>query len=78
MAPSVEMQGGPKQEDFLGRIGVGDVPAGAINAVICAMTGYFVVRALEPAPAGIPTVRAFQAAQGRVAIAWLRARTGWD
>lgn len=78
MAPSVAMQGGPAPEDFLERIGVGDVPASAIDAVICAMTGYFVVRALEPAPAGIPTVRAFQAAQGRVAIPWLRARTGWD
>jgi len=29
-------------------------------------------------PPGIPTVRAFQAAQGRVAISWLRERSGWD
>jgi len=38
----------------------------------------FVVRALEPLSPGIPTVRAFQAAQGRVAISWLRERLGWD
>lgn len=77
MAPSVAMQGGPEPEDLLRRMDVGEVSPGAIDAVICAMTGYFVVRALEPPPQGIPTVRAFQAAQGRVAIPWLRERTGW-
>jgi transposase InsO family protein len=78
MAPSVAMQGGPQPEDFLNRVELRDVAPRAIDAVVCAMTGYFVVRALEPAPPGIPTVRGFQAAQGRVAIGWLRERLGWS
>ena len=78
MAPSVEMQGGPRCEEFLRRIEVGDVPKRSIDAVICSTAGYFVEHSLRPAPPGIPTVRAFQAAQGRIAAAWLRRRLGWD
>jgi hypothetical protein len=33
--------------------------------------------ALTPAPAGFPTLRAFQLGQGVVALDWLRRRTGW-
>ena len=78
MAPSLSMQGGPACEDFLARLDLRGVSHEAIDAVVCSLAGYFVVRALEPAPQGIPTVRAFQAAQGVVATAWLRERTGWD
>ena len=78
MAPSVAMQGGPDPAEFVHRIGVNAVPNEALDAVICTIAGYFVVHALDPAPPGIPTVRAFQAAQGREAISWLRERTGWD
>ena len=78
MAPSVEMQGGPPCEEFLRRIEIDNVAKDAVDAVICTMAGYFVVHALDPPPQGIPTVRAFQAAQGVVATAWLRQRTGWD
>jgi hypothetical protein len=78
MAPSVAMQGGPAPQEFLRRLELDGVPEATLDAVICTMAGYFVVRALEPAPQGIPTVRAFQAAQGRVAIRWLRERTDWD
>lgn len=78
MAPSVAMQGGPAPEDFLRRIEVGEVSSDALDAVICTLAGYFVVHALDPAPPGIPTLRAFQAAQGRHALRWLRGRTGWD
>jgi aminoglycoside phosphotransferase (APT) family kinase protein len=77
MAPSVTMQGGPPPEQLLGRLDLHGVTGAAIDAVVASLAGYFVVRALEPPPPGIPTVRAFQAAQGRVAIAWLRERTGW-
>jgi len=78
MAPSVAMQGGPAPDAFLSRIDMAGVPREDVDAIVCSITGYFVVRALEPAPPGIPTVRAFQAAQGRAAISWLRDRTGWD
>lgn len=78
MAPSVAMQGGPAPSEFLSRLDLGGVADHAIDAVMCSMAGYFVVRSLEPAPQGIPTVRAFQAAQGRVALDWLRERTRWS
>ena len=72
------MQGGPRPEEYLSRLDLRGVSSSAIDAVVCSLAGYFVVRALEPAPQGIPTVRAFQSAQGREAIAWLRERLGWD
>ena len=78
MAPSVAMQGGPAPARFMDRLALRGVSREALDAVICSIAGYFAVRALEPPPQGIPTVRAFQAAQGGVAIGWLRERTGWD
>jgi aminoglycoside phosphotransferase (APT) family kinase protein len=78
MAPSIAMQGGPAPEPFLSRLDLAGVTSHALDAVICTIAGYFAVRALDPPPPGIPSVRAFQAAQGREAIAWLRERTGWD
>jgi aminoglycoside phosphotransferase (APT) family kinase protein len=77
MAPSVAMQGGPAPEDFMARFDLTGVPRDRIDAVLCSLAGYFVVRALEPPPPGLPTVRAFQAAQGRVALEWLRRRLDW-
>jgi aminoglycoside phosphotransferase (APT) family kinase protein len=78
MAPSVAMQGGPPPETLLSRVDLGTVKKEDLDAVVCSIAGYFVVRALEPAPPGLPTMRAFQAAQGRAALAWLRDRLGWD
>ena len=77
MAPSVTMQGGPEPEEFMSRFDLRAAPKAAIDAALCSLAGYFVVHALDPPPPGIPTVRAFQAAQGVVATRWLRARTGW-
>lgn len=77
MAPSVAMQGGPAPEEFLGRFDVGAASKNSLDAVLCSIAGYFVVRALEPPPPGIPTVRAFQAAQGQVSLEWLRKRLRW-
>ena len=78
MAPSVTMQGGPSPEELLERLDLSGVEKADLDAVICSIAGYFAVHALDPPPPGIPTVRAFQAAQGRVAIAWLRERLTWD
>ena len=77
MAPSVAMQGGPEPDEFLRMFGPTGASDEEVNAVICALAGYFTVRALQPPPPGIPTVRAFQAAQGKVAVEWLRGRVGW-
>ncbi|HLZ95253.1 MAG TPA: aminoglycoside phosphotransferase family protein [Candidatus Dormibacteraeota bacterium] len=78
MAPSVAMQGGPEPEDFMRRFELRGVPPESIDAVVCSLAGYFCVHSLDPPPPGIPTVRAFQAAQGVVALRWLRERVGWQ
>ena len=77
MAPSVTMQGGPAPEDFFRRFDVDDVAAARVDAVLCSFAGFFVVRGLEPDPPGLPTLRAFQRAQGVVAVKWLRDRLAW-
>jgi hypothetical protein len=77
-APSAAMQGGPPPEDLLDRYPhAGQAEGDAITAVVCAIAGFFVHEGLQPAPPGLPTLRAFQAAQGRVAREWLARRTGW-
>ncbi|HEY7282004.1 MAG TPA: aminoglycoside phosphotransferase family protein [Actinomycetota bacterium] len=79
LAPSVAMQGGPEPEVlFDGHPSARAAPARAVDAVVAALAGYFHVRGMLPSPPGLPTLRAFQAAQGVQAVAWLRRRTGWD
>lgn len=79
MAPSVAMQGGPEPETL-----IADQPvlrgadSDAIDAFIANLAGYFTWQAAQPPPPGIPTVRAFQDAQGIVARRWLTQRRGWD
>jgi len=77
LAPSVFMQGGPAPADLIRRAPMEGVGDEAINAVLGSLTGYFLGHARRPPPPGIPTVRAFQAAQGEIALAWLRERLGW-
>lgn len=48
----------------------------AVTATLAALTGFFLHTGRQPAPPGLPTVRAFQLAQGRAALTWLRDRTG--
>jgi len=78
-APSVTMQGGPPPEAVIAHH-----PACraadplAITAAVAAVVGYLTHRALQPPPPGLPTVRAFQAAQGVVAREWLARQTGWS
>ena len=78
MAPSVALQGGPEPDDFMSRFDLSHVSPEDFDAILCSVAGYFVVRALEPPPPGLPTVRAFQAAQGKVSLEWLQKRTGWE
>ena len=76
-APSVAMQGGPDPEWLLAQApSAAGADPDAVTAVVAAVTGYFVRQSLRPAPRGLPTVRDFQAAQGRHALRWLRHRTG--
>jgi thiamine kinase-like enzyme len=77
-APSVQMQGGPPPEQLLARYPADrNAAPDAMTAVIVAMAGFFIRQSLQPSPPGLPTLRAFQAAQGEVAREWIAARTGW-
>jgi len=79
MAPSVAMQGGPEPEALLlGQQVLHGVDPEAIDAFIALLAGYLTWSALQPPPPGIPTVRAFQDAQGIVARRWTARRRGWD
>jgi serine/threonine protein kinase len=77
-APSVVLEGGPVAESLLMRHPAARAAKeDSITAVLAAVSGFFTQRSLLPAPLGLPTVRAFQAAQGEVAQRWLAERTGW-
>jgi hypothetical protein len=77
-APSVAMQGGPEPATTLALSLTGrEAARDRLLPLVCAVAGYFVCRSALPPPPGLPTVRAFQAAQGEVALGWLRALTGW-
>lgn len=76
-APSVTVQGGPPPEEVISahsatRTADGD----AITAAVVALAGFFTHRAAQPPPPGLPTVRAFQDAQGVIARKWVAQRTG--
>lgn len=76
MAPSVVLEGGPDAEAFfMMHPASRDADPGRVNAVLAAFAGFFTYQALQPAPPGLPTLREFQAAQGRVARRWLAERT---
>lgn len=47
-----------------------------VTAVLAGMAGYFVDASRLPAPPALPTLRAFQAAEGAAALGWLRERLG--
>ena len=75
--PSVTMQGGPPPEEVVGRHSAYRAAAGAaVTAVVVSMAGYLTRQALQPPPPGLPTVRAFQGAQGVVARRWAAQRLG--
>jgi aminoglycoside phosphotransferase (APT) family kinase protein len=78
LLPSVTMQGGPDPEPTFAAhpLGARADPA-AVTTTLAAWTGFLLGSSRLPPPPGLPTLRAFQLGQGRVALAWLRERTGW-
>ncbi|MFI6877928.1 aminoglycoside phosphotransferase family protein [Streptomyces sp. NPDC050400] len=75
MLPCVRAQGGPDPEALftehpLGRAADPD----GVTRCLAGLAGYFLAHAARPAPPGLPTLRAFQRAQGEAAIGWLRQR----
>ena len=77
--PSVSMQGGPDPESVLARPSVesAEWTTRRSTSLVAAFAGFLTRNALLPSPPGLPTLRAFQAAQGVVARAWLAQRRGW-
>jgi hypothetical protein len=77
-APSVVLEGGPEPDQLLARHALcRAADPEVVTALVAAVAGFLVERSFQPSPPGLPTLRAFQAAQGTVARAWLEQRTGW-
>ncbi len=77
-APSVAMQGGPPPAELVRRYAPArDADPAALDAVIAGVAAFFTAGSLQPPSPGLPTLRAFQAAQAEVARSWLAERTGW-
>ena len=75
MLPSAAMGGTVDPEDVWTRFApAASASPDAVNAVLGAETGYFLRHSLLPAPKNLPTLRAFQAAQGAAGLRWLRGR----
>ncbi len=78
-APSVAMQGGLLPEDLrLLHPACREANPNAITAAVVSMAGMLTFNGLLPPPPGLPTLREFQAAQGKVACEWIAQRTGWQ
>jgi hypothetical protein len=78
MLPSIVLQGGPPAAAVAAEHPVfADADPAAVTAVLAAMVGYLLRQSLQPAPPNLPTLRAFQRAQGIAALPWLIERTGW-
>jgi hypothetical protein len=79
MLPSVADSGGPSPMEVESAL---RPFAGAdpddVDRVVTAFAGYLTSHALLPPPPGMPTVRAFQDRQGRIARNWLSRRLGLD
>jgi Phosphotransferase enzyme family len=77
-APSVALEGGPDPEGLLALSTRGSAADPDVVAVlVAAFAGFLTWHSLQPGPPGLPTLRAFQGAQGAVAVEWLERLTGW-
>jgi thiamine kinase-like enzyme len=54
-----------------------DAPPTAVDGVLAGLAGFFTDVARRPGPSGLPTLRAFQAAQPDAALGWLQDRLGF-
>jgi Ser/Thr protein kinase RdoA (MazF antagonist) len=75
--PSISMHGGGAPERlWAGYPPARDADPDAVNAVLAAAMGYYVVEGAQPAPRNNPRMRFFQQAIGAAGVAWLRRRLG--
>ncbi|MFC4150547.1 phosphotransferase family protein [Micromonospora mangrovi] len=72
---NVELHGGHDTEALLRACPVtAGVDPDAVTGVLAGFAGFFLDGSRRPPPTGIPTVRAFQRAQGEAVLSWLRRR----
>jgi hypothetical protein len=72
LLPSLHLDGAAPPAEIFGRQRVGQsAPPAAVTTFLVHLTGYFLVSSLQPEPPGLSGLRAFQAAQGKVALNWL-------
>lgn len=77
MLPSVRAQGGPDPEAVFAAHPLGrDAEPDAVTATLAGFAGFMIRSCRQPPPPGLPTLRAFQRAQGEAALEWLRKRIG--
>jgi aminoglycoside phosphotransferase len=77
LLPSVAMQGGPPPEELFAAHPVAqDADPAHVTAFVATLAGVWAYLCRKPDPPGLPTLRAFQRAQGEVALGWLRTRLG--
>lgn len=78
LMPNVVLYGDHDPEALLSRHPLLDgAESHAVTTVAVALAGYFMWASRQPPSPGLPTLRAFQAAQGAATLRWLRRRTGW-
>ncbi|QKV94920.1 phosphotransferase [Streptomyces sp. NA02950] len=54
------------------------VPPDHITAFLIGLSGMWTEAVAEPAPPGLPALRAFQRLERDATLAWVRSRTGWE
>jgi hypothetical protein len=75
--PALHLDGGPPPEEVFASSALSRAAEReAVDAVLVDLAGFFTRQSLLPPPPGLPTVRAFQAAQGVIARAWAADRLG--
>ena len=78
LLPALELDGGPTPEEMFEQHPVGRAAdPDSVTTFVAAIAGYLTRMSLMPPPPGLPTLRPFQAAQGRIARRWLAHRQGW-
>ncbi|NEB80393.1 phosphotransferase [Streptomyces sp. SID14478] len=75
MLPCVRAQGGPDPEVlFAGQPSGRAADPEGVTRALAGFAGFMLEHADRPAPPGLPTLRAFQRAQGEAALEWLERR----
>ncbi len=75
LLPALHLDGGPPPAAVFAAHPLGRrADPAAVDAFLASLAGYFTRQSLLPPPPGLPTLRAFQAAQGVIARSWLAGR----